>query len=90
MISKEIATVIFDKQFLNIYLFLHNYFKVASIFFLDKKKIYSYTNIKIILSIQSQYNYSFDNKIFKKSSAKSSNLENHTKKENIYLHFFQY
>lgn len=87
MISKEIATVVFDKQF---YLFLHNYFKVASIFFLDKKKIYSYTNIKIILSIQSQYNYSFDNKIFKKSSAKSSNLENHTKKENIYLHFFQY
>lgn len=28
MIPKEIAIVIFDKQFLNIYLFLHNYFKV--------------------------------------------------------------
>lgn len=43
MISKEIATVVFDKQF---YLFLHNYFKVASIFFLDKKKIYIHTRIQ--------------------------------------------
>lgn len=47
MISKEIATVVFDKQF---YLFLHNYFKVASIFFLDKKKnifIHEYQNNSI-------------------------------------------
>lgn len=42
---KEIA-VVFDKQFLNIYLFLYDYFKLTSIFFLDKEKCI-HTNTKI-------------------------------------------
>lgn len=37
---------VFDKQFLNIYLFLYDYFKLTSIFFLDKEKCI-HTNTKI-------------------------------------------
>lgn len=67
---------------INNFLFLYNYFKIASIFFLNKKKCI-HTNIKIILSIQRQYNYSFNNKkVFQ-------NLRlNHTKKKKIPTYIF--